>query len=80
MNDSNVFKLSGIGYSFVSLNAFMVSTDYFKKRKALALGLIASGGGIGSVVVPNLIRVLFERLGFSGALVVYSEYSDCIFM
>lgn len=62
---------SGVGQGFLLLNALLVSTPYFDKRKALALGIIAGGSGVGTLTIPNMLRYLFDSLGFTGGIIIY---------
>jgi len=55
----------------VSLSAFTAFGPYFNKRKALAMGLAAAGSGFGTMIMPNMLRALFDNFGFTGALIVY---------
>lgn len=71
-----LFEYAGTGTGFVLLSAFLVSGDYFKKRKALALGIISAGSGVGVLIIPNLLRALFDYMGFTGALLLYGECRD----
>lgn len=64
---------AGIGIGFVLLSAILVSSDYFKRRKALALGIISAGSGVGVLAIPNILRALFDHMGFAAALLLYGE-------
>lgn len=61
----------GFGEVMTFLPALVVSGQYFKKRKALALGLIASGSGIGTIIIPHIYRLLFDNFDFGGACLLY---------
>lgn len=56
------------------LDALLVSVPYFNKRKALALGIVSSGSGVGQLVLPLILRVLFDYYGFTGAMILFSKY------
>ncbi|XP_067951518.1 monocarboxylate transporter 12-like [Watersipora subatra] len=57
----------GLGEGMIFLSALLVSNQYFDKKKALALGIIASGSGIAAIILPHIYRVLFDNYSFSGA-------------
>ncbi len=46
-----------------------VVSAWFQKKRGLALGVALSGVGIGSVIVPQIARVLVENHGWRGAYV-----------
>ena len=67
----------------VFLTALLVSGQYFEKRKALALGFIASGSGIATMVLPNVYRLLFDHLDFTSACLFYGKllkFISCLFV
>ena len=66
--------LKGFGADTVIITALLVSGPYFRKRKALAIGLIASGSGVGTILLPNILQPLFEYMDFSGALLTYGKF------
>lgn len=43
---------------------------WFDRRRGLALGVAMSGVGLGAFVIPQLARVLIDRLGWRGAYVM----------
>ena len=47
--------------------------DYFSKHRALAVGFVASGSGLGGLVVPQLITYLFKALAYREALICYGK-------
>ncbi|XP_067951282.1 monocarboxylate transporter 12-B-like [Watersipora subatra] len=62
--------LSGMGESAMLLGPLIVSAPYFRKRKALAVGIIASGSGIGWILLPYVYRYLFDNYEYSGAFLL----------
>ena len=58
----------------VALIVFLVSDQYFLKRKALAVGVITTGAGVGGVIIPFIIRGLYDNYGFSGASLLYGMF------
>lgn len=57
----------------MSLVSFTAYQNYFDKRKALALGITASGSGLGSLVVPILLRALFDFYPFQSAMLLFGK-------
>jgi MFS family permease len=45
---------------------------YFKRRRALALGIVLFGTGVGSVLFPYLYKFLIDLYGLQGAILVIS--------
>ena len=45
---------------------------YFKKRRALALGLISSAISLGQILSPLLIRALMANYAYAGAVIIES--------
>lgn len=43
---------------------------YFDKRRALAAGLSSAGIGIGTFIVPPLVELMLEELGFTGTFII----------
>lgn len=57
----------GIGTSFLFLPSVAITATYFTTRRALAIGVVASGGSIGSVIYPIVFERLQPRVGFPWA-------------
>ncbi|KDQ11738.1 hypothetical protein BOTBODRAFT_162565 [Botryobasidium botryosum FD-172 SS1] len=56
--------LLGIASTLMFHPAMAATSHYFDKRKALAMGIVVTGGGVGGVVLPLLLSNLFEKLGY----------------
>lgn len=54
---------------------FSAFADYFSRHRGLAVGIMASGSGCGSLVVPKLLQYLFDEYPFREALICYGEIS-----
>lgn len=48
--------------------ALAVTGRYFRRRRALAMGVVASGSSVGGVGLPLLLARLVPRVGFAWAL------------
>ncbi|KAG0803723.1 hypothetical protein G6F16_014217 [Rhizopus arrhizus] len=40
-----------------------VAPQWFNRRRGLALGMVASGSGIGGLVIPNIMNSINSSLG-----------------
>ena len=54
----------GLGAGCLFLPSYAVVAAYFTTKRALAIGIVASGGSIGSVIYPIVFRKLLVRIGF----------------
>ncbi|KAL9544195.1 hypothetical protein MBANPS3_007744 [Mucor bainieri] len=54
----------GIGASCIYVAIMGVAPQWFGKRRGLALGIIASGSGIGGLVIPFVMTAINGSLGF----------------
>ncbi|KAF7721152.1 hypothetical protein EC973_005359 [Apophysomyces ossiformis] len=55
--------LYGAGASIIFYAAMSSVSQWFSKRKGLALGIISSGSCIGGVIIPFVMTILNNRLG-----------------
>lgn len=55
----------GIGAGCCYLPAVSVPSEYFKKKRALALGITAAGSSVGGVIWPIAIKRLLVSVGFA---------------
>lgn len=65
---------SGFGTGMISLVSFTAYAQYFDKRKALALGITASGSGVGTIILPAILRALFDSFPFPSAMLLYGKF------
>ncbi|KAK8086009.1 hypothetical protein PG994_000983 [Apiospora phragmitis] len=54
----------GLGSAAAFIPGLVVAGQYFKKKRALALGIVASGSSCGGVVFPVMLARLFDSIGF----------------
>ncbi|KAK0735522.1 major facilitator superfamily domain-containing protein [Apiosordaria backusii] len=59
---------TGLGLGIIFMPPLSVVNSYFKKNKALALAISATGTGLGSVVFPAVIQYLIPQVGFPWAV------------
>lgn len=57
----------GLGTGFIFLPSVAIVTTYFTTKRALAIGITASGGSLGSVIYPIVFERLQPRIGFPWA-------------
>ncbi|TQV93599.1 monocarboxylate permease [Cordyceps javanica] len=77
----------GIGNGLTFCPALAILSQYFKKRRAFAVGLSAAGAAVGGLVYPILInRLIFhEKIGFGWTmrcmgLIMLVSYIPCLFL
>ncbi|KAI8961930.1 putative monocarboxylate permease [Daldinia sp. FL1419] len=61
---------TGLGMGILYMPAIAVISSYWKKNKAMALGLSSSGSGTGSVIFPLIVQNLQSKIGFARAVQV----------
>lgn len=71
--------LVGIGAGCLFVPSVAILPQYFKKLRALANGVAATGSGIGGVVYPIMFRQLQEQVGFAWAtrVVGFLVFATC---
>lgn len=78
--------LYGIGASCIYVPIMGVAPQWFKKRRGLALGLIASGSGIGGLVIPFIMTSINGSLGpgwtyrIIGFVCIFCDILACFFV
>jgi MCP family monocarboxylic acid transporter-like MFS transporter 3 len=61
---------TGLGMGALYMPAVAIIGSYWKERKAMALGLAASGSGTGSILFPLVVQHLQPTIGFRRAVQV----------
>ncbi|XP_033760794.1 monocarboxylate transporter 5-like [Pecten maximus] len=64
--------ITGIGYSLCFSSSVVMVANYFVKYRSFATGLSLSGGGLGAMTIPYLIRYLMNEYGLEGALLIHA--------
>ncbi|KAI7893434.1 major facilitator superfamily domain-containing protein [Mucor mucedo] len=76
----------GIGASCIYVAIMGVAPQWFSRRRGLALGLIASGSGIGGLVIPFIMTSINASLGpgwtyrILGFVCLFCDILACIFV
>ncbi|KAF9554461.1 MFS general substrate transporter [Agrocybe pediades] len=55
----------GIGAGLTFIATVSISVHHFRRRKALATGIVMSGSSIGAVIYPIMINKLLPKIGFA---------------
>jgi MFS family permease len=58
----------GLGLGTMFMPPITVINSYFKRRRAFALSVSATGTGLGSVVFPAVVQYLIPKVGFGWAV------------
>ncbi|KAK5172814.1 uncharacterized protein LTR77_002934 [Saxophila tyrrhenica] len=59
--------ISGLGMACFFVSSSQVVATWFRARKGMAIGIVASGASIAGLVYPVMIRFLRESVGFNDA-------------
>ncbi|KAI5782910.1 major facilitator superfamily domain-containing protein [Pyronema domesticum] len=77
--------IAGLGLGLIFTPSVTIVTTYFQRRRALALGIATTGGGVGGVIYPILVRTTMNAYGFAwsmrtmGFMVLAIMVLPCIF-
>ncbi|QRV86674.1 major facilitator superfamily transporter [Ceratobasidium sp. AG-Ba] len=55
----------GIGLGLLFLPSIGVISHHFRRRRALAMGIVTSGSSCGGIVFPIMLNKIFQRVGFA---------------
>lgn len=55
----------GIGQAMIFLPSFTIVSHHFKRRRALAIGIVTSGAACGGVVFPIMLNQLGQHTQFA---------------
>jgi MFS family permease len=58
----------GLGAAGTFIPGLVAAGQYFKKKRALVMGIVASGSSCGGVVFPIMLARLFDQIGFRQTL------------
>ena len=58
---------AGLGGGLIYIPSIAVISQYFHRRRALAMTLVAAGSSLGAVVHPIMLNNTLPRLGFAVA-------------
>lgn len=58
----------GLGAAGIFMPGLVTAGQYFKVKRALALGVVASGSSLGGVIFPIFLARLFQEVGYGATL------------
>ncbi|WAR31082.1 MOT12-like protein [Mya arenaria] len=67
--------VGGFGRCLTYSPSLIMVTNYFNKRRGLAVGIATAGTGLGMFSFPPLIEALFGEYGYQGALLLLAAIS-----
>ncbi|KAI8982422.1 major facilitator superfamily domain-containing protein, partial [Mycotypha africana] len=76
----------GTGASCIYVIAMSITPQWFKKRRGLALGIVAAGSGMGGLVVPLIVTPINRQLGAQwtyrvlGFICLFCDVIACVFV
>ncbi|XP_053403427.1 monocarboxylate transporter 12-like [Mercenaria mercenaria] len=72
--------LQGFGFGMVFLSGYVATGKYFKKRRALAVGITFCGGGIGTFVFLPVARLIIDTFGWRGSMFILAgvTLNECV--
>lgn len=72
--------LSGIGSGVIAAPAFGCVAQNFNKKRGLMTSVASTGGSIGGIIFPLMLRKLFEDVGFAWAMRVCALFATCCYI
>jgi MFS family permease len=71
---------AGLGCSCMFVSAVANVASYFNKKRASALGIMASGSSLGGVIYPIMVRRLIPQVGFPWAtrIIGFMIFGTCL--
>lgn len=72
--------VTGLGLSFVFATSVGIVGHYFRRKRGLCLGLGFSGGAIGGIIFPIIMRSLFPKIGFGWTIRVLGFVMIALFV
>ena len=64
--------LCGLGTGVIAINSVFILNKYFRAKVSLAIGLSGALVSVSGLVIPQLLRLLLERLVIERVILVYS--------
>lgn len=70
--------LGGIGAGVLSTTAMSIISNWFQRRRGLAVGLAMCGSAVGGTVMPVLLRSIFVSLGWAWSMRIIGFLSTAL--
>ena len=64
--------VQGIAHGLSFIPPIIAIGTFFEKRRAIAIGIASSGGGLGGMLLPPLLRFLIDEFTWRGAILLTS--------
>lgn len=60
----------GFGLGLIVPSSFMAINQYFTTKKGRAVGFAVAGTGLGQMIMPHVVTILLEKIGFNNTVLV----------
>ncbi|XP_064650207.1 monocarboxylate transporter 13-like [Lineus longissimus] len=67
--------LVGTGISLQLVPTMVLVQFYFEKRRALAVAIVRTGSGVGSLVLPPIVQLLIDEYSWRGAMILLAGFA-----
>ena len=64
--------LFGVGNTFIYISAPVIITQYFSKRRSVALGFVTAGQGLGTMICGPVLQVLVGVFDWRNTFLIFS--------
>lgn len=62
----------GVGTSFVYISSPVTMTNYFSKRRSVALGFVTAGQGLGTMICGPVLQVLVDSFDWRNTFLIFA--------
>ncbi|KAL9954124.1 hypothetical protein ACROYT_G041622 [Oculina patagonica] len=62
----------GIGTSFIYISSSVTMTNYFRKKRSIALGFVTAGQGLGTMICGPVLQVLEDAFGWRNTFLIFA--------
>ena len=62
----------GVGTSFIYISSPVTMTNYFSKRRSVALGFVTAGQGLGTMICGPVLQVLVDAFEWRNTFLIFS--------
>ena len=64
--------VQGVAHGLVFIPPIIAVGTFFEKRRAIATGIASSGGGLGGILFPPLLKFLIDEFSWRGSILITS--------
>ncbi|EJT97285.1 MFS general substrate transporter [Dacryopinax primogenitus] len=72
--------MPALGWGMLLPFVFTYPSQWFKRLRAMATGLVIAGGSLGGAIASLIIRAMLTKLGFRNTLLIYSFVHGCVML